>query len=77
MEILEERSLSFMFPLLRIQTDIWKQIQQEPNATALFKWVNDKVSTNLHHTPGFIHILTTRYATFSDYMTYTILFIEE
>ena len=61
MEILEERGLSFMFPLLRVQSELWRQIQVEPTATAVFKWIKEKVSENLHHTPGFINILTTWY----------------
>ncbi|XP_060572704.1 eukaryotic translation initiation factor 4 gamma 2-like, partial [Ruditapes philippinarum] len=66
MEILEERGLSFMFPLLRVQSELWKQIQAEPSATALFKWIKETVSTDLHHTPAFINVLTTsvlRYVT--------------
>ncbi|KAL4224789.1 Eukaryotic translation initiation factor 4 gamma 2 [Mactra antiquata] len=66
MEILEERGLSFMFPLLRVQSELWKQIQVEPAATALYKWIKDNVSNDLHHTPGFINVLTTsvlRYVT--------------
>lgn len=66
MEILEERSLSFMFPLLRVQTDIWKHIQTEPTANGLSKWIEDRVSPDLQHTPGFINVLTTsilRYVT--------------
>jgi translation initiation factor 4G len=62
MEILEERGLSFMFPLLRVQTELWKQIQVEPSATRLFRWIKDNVSTDLHLTPGFINVLTTRYS---------------
>ena len=60
MEILEERGLSFMFPLLRVQSELWRQIQIEPSATAVFKWIKEKVNEDLHHTSGFINILTTR-----------------
>lgn len=63
MEILEDRGLSFMFPLLRVQSELWRQIQAEPSANALFKWIKDKVDSSLHHTSGFIHILTTRFVT--------------
>lgn len=59
MEILEERGLSFMFPLLRVQSELWKQVQTDPSATSLFRWIKEKVSTDLHHKPGFIHILCT------------------
>lgn len=59
MEILEDRGLSFMFPLLRVQSELGRQIQVEPNATALYKWIKDKVDPNLHYTKGFINVLTT------------------
>lgn len=59
MEILEDRGLSFMFPLLRVQSELWRQIQAEPNATALYKWIKDKVDPSLHYTKGFINVLTT------------------
>ncbi|KAJ8298584.1 hypothetical protein KUTeg_022644 [Tegillarca granosa] len=71
MEILEDRGLSFMFPLLRVQSELWKQIQAEPGANALFKWIKDKVDSSLHHTSGFIHILTTsllKYCTYESTM---------
>lgn len=60
MEILEDRGLSFLFPLLRIQSELWKQIQTDPSATAIFKWIKDKVQNDLHQSPGFVNILTTR-----------------
>ncbi|GAB1609027.1 eukaryotic translation initiation factor 4 gamma 2, partial [Argonauta hians] len=59
MEILEDRGLSFLFPLLRIQSELWKQIQTDPSATAIFKWIKDKVQNDLHQSSGFINILTT------------------
>eukprot|EP00106_Octopus_bimaculoides_P016037 XP_014783479.1 PREDICTED: eukaryotic translation initiation factor 4 gamma 2-like [Octopus bimaculoides] len=59
MEILEDRGLSFLFPLLRIQSELWKQIQTDPSATAIFKWIKDKVQNDLHQSPGFVNILTT------------------
>lgn len=58
MEILEDRGLSFMFPLLRVQAELWKQVQAEPGATATFKWIKENVDTDLHHSAGFINILT-------------------
>ncbi|XP_012944047.1 eukaryotic translation initiation factor 4 gamma 2 [Aplysia californica] len=59
LEILEDRGLSFMFPLLRIQSELGRQIAAEPTATAVFKWVKDKVDTSLHTDPGFINVLVT------------------
>ncbi|KAK3101829.1 hypothetical protein FSP39_006674 [Pinctada imbricata] len=57
MEILEDRGLSFMFPLLRVQSELWKQIVAEPSATGLFKWIKERVDSSLQYTPGFINIL--------------------
>lgn len=28
MDVLDDRGLSFLFPLLRIQADLWKQVQK-------------------------------------------------
>lgn len=53
-EILEERGLSFMFPLLRIQADLWKQICADSNPNTLFKWIKDNLDENLQTDPGFI-----------------------
>jgi len=57
MEILEERRLSFMFPLLRVQADMWKQLRADPNPQSLYKWINENVSQKLISDPGFINIL--------------------
>ena len=59
LEILEDRGLSFMFPLLRIQSELGRQIAAEPTANAVFKWVKDKVDVSLHTDPGFINVLVT------------------
>ncbi|CAL1547022.1 unnamed protein product [Lymnaea stagnalis] len=59
MEILEDRGLSFMFPLLRIQAELTRQIAVEPTAAALYKWIKDKVEVPLQTDPGFINILVT------------------
>uniref|UniRef100_A0A0L8G7H1 MIF4G domain-containing protein n=1 Tax=Octopus bimaculoides TaxID=37653 RepID=A0A0L8G7H1_OCTBM len=69
MEILEDRGLSFLFPLLRIQSELWKQIQTDPSATAIFKWIKDKVQNDLHQSPGFVNILTTRLSFSNFFMT--------
>lgn len=65
MEILEDRGLSFMFPLLRIQAELARQIATEPSATALYKWIKEKVEVPLQTDPGFVNILVTRYALFT------------
>lgn len=57
MEILDDRGLSFLFPLLRVQQDITRQFRQDPSPTALYRWIKDHVDNKLHSNPGFISIL--------------------
>ncbi|XP_038050694.1 LOW QUALITY PROTEIN: eukaryotic translation initiation factor 4 gamma 2-like, partial [Patiria miniata] len=59
MDILEDKGLSFLFPLLRVQSDIWKQITTEPNPSALYKWIKDNIPAKLHTDKGFINALAT------------------
>lgn len=58
-EILEDRGLSFLFPLLRIQTDLTKQIQNDANPALFYKWIKENVDCSLHTVPGFINALVT------------------
>lgn len=57
--VLEDRGLSFLLPLLRLQADLGRQIAAEPSATALYKWLKDKVDARLHTDSGFITTLVT------------------
>ena len=57
MEILEDRGLSFLFPMLHIQNDLWRQIQKDPNAGNLYKWIKENVDQRLHRDKGFVNIL--------------------
>jgi len=58
-EILEDRGLTFLFPLLRIQSELWKQLQADPNPTQFYKWIKENLDP-LHHTnAGFINALMT------------------
>jgi len=59
MEILEDRGLSFLFPLLRVQSELWKQLKADPNPASLFKWIRDNVDGNLYSDPAFITMLVT------------------
>ncbi|XP_022106405.1 eukaryotic translation initiation factor 4 gamma 2-like [Acanthaster planci] len=59
MDILDDKGLSFLFPLLRVQADIWKQITTEPNPSALYKWIRDNIPTKIHADKGFINALAT------------------
>jgi len=58
-DILEERELSFLFPLLKIQAEMAKQLQANSDASAFFSWIKDKVDSNYHTSQGFISALVT------------------
>ncbi|XP_070199446.1 eukaryotic translation initiation factor 4 gamma 2-like, partial [Littorina saxatilis] len=59
LEILEDRGLSFMFPLMRVQSELGRAIAAEPSAGAIFKWIKDRVDPQLFTDPKFINILMT------------------
>lgn len=59
MDVLEDRGLNFLFPLLRIQADLWKQILADPNPPVFYKWVKENVDVSQQITPGFINALVT------------------
>ena len=65
LEILEDRGLSFMFPLLHVQSDLWKQINQNPNPTAIYKWIKENCSATLYTDPKFISIVFTKWVHWS------------
>lgn len=56
-EILEERGLSFLFPLLRVQADLCKQLQADPNPNQFYKWIKENLDVSYHADPGFINAL--------------------
>ncbi|PSN51862.1 Eukaryotic translation initiation factor 4 gamma 2 [Blattella germanica] len=58
-EILEDRGLTFLFPLLRIQSELWKQLQADPNPTQFYKWIKENLDPSHHTNPGFINALMT------------------
>ncbi|XP_044737371.1 eukaryotic translation initiation factor 4 gamma 2 [Chrysoperla carnea] len=58
-EILEDRELTFLFPLLRIQAELWKQLQADPNPQQFYKWIKENLEPSSHTDPGFINALMT------------------
>ncbi|XP_063980145.1 eukaryotic translation initiation factor 4 gamma 2 isoform X1 [Diachasmimorpha longicaudata] len=58
-EILEDRELTFLYPLLRIQGDMWRQLESDPSPQAFYKWIKDKLDPAHHSDPGFINALMT------------------
>ncbi|XP_076471182.1 eukaryotic translation initiation factor 4 gamma 2-like [Babylonia areolata] len=59
LEMLEDRGLSFLFPLMRVQSELGRQIATEPSAGAIFKWIKERVGPELFTNPKFINILVT------------------
>lgn len=58
-EILEDRSLTFLFPLLRIQADLWKQLKMDGDPNNLYKWIKENVDAVHFTDAGFVNALTT------------------
>jgi translation initiation factor 4G len=59
MQILDDRGLSFLFPLLRVEIDLMKQINVDPDPQSIHQWLCDHVDSRLYTDTGFIHILVT------------------
>lgn len=58
-ELLEDRNLGFLCPLLRIQAELWRQLEADQSPTALYKWVRDSLEPAHHTDHSFISALTT------------------
>lgn len=58
-EILDDRGLGFLFPLLRIQSDLWKQIQADSTPAQFYKWIKENLDSSCHTVPAFISALFT------------------
>ncbi|XP_049543367.1 uncharacterized protein LOC125956003 [Anopheles darlingi] len=58
-EILEDRNLSFLYPLLRVQSELWKQIQADSNPQQFYKWIKENVEPGCYADSGFITAVMT------------------
>ena len=56
-QILDDRGLGFLCPLLRIQSDLWKQIQADSTPAQFYKWIKENVDPSCYTMPGFISAL--------------------
>lgn len=56
-EILDDRSLGFLYPLLKLQGELQKQFTIDPNPQAIYKWIKDNVDAANFNDPGFITAL--------------------
>lgn len=61
LEVLEGKGLSFLFPLLKLEKELLKQIKADPSPQTIYKWIKDNISPKLHTDKGFVNILMTRY----------------
>uniref|UniRef100_A0A3P9KNC2 Eukaryotic translation initiation factor 4 gamma 2 n=1 Tax=Oryzias latipes TaxID=8090 RepID=A0A3P9KNC2_ORYLA len=69
LEILEGKGLSFLFPLMKLEKELLKQIQVDPSPQSIYKWIKDNISPKLHTDRGFVNILIT---SFLQYIAYEI-----
>lgn len=60
LEILEGKALSFLFPLMKLEKELLKQIKADPAPQTIYKWIKDNISPKLHTDKGFVNILMTR-----------------
>uniref|UniRef100_A0A8C6Q740 Eukaryotic translation initiation factor 4 gamma 2 n=1 Tax=Nothobranchius furzeri TaxID=105023 RepID=A0A8C6Q740_NOTFU len=61
LEILEGKGLSFLFPLLKLEKELLKQITSDPSPQSIYKWIKDNISPKLHTDKGFVNILMTSF----------------
>ncbi|CAG0883461.1 unnamed protein product [Cyprideis torosa] len=55
--LLETHGISFLQPLLRIQTDLVRALNADPNPTAFYKWIKENVEAEFHSSPPFVMAL--------------------
>ncbi|MCL4121464.1 UNVERIFIED_CONTAM: hypothetical protein GTU68_025152 [Idotea baltica] len=58
-DFLEERELSFLCPLLRIQADLWRALMADPSTQVFYKYIKDNLDVEHHTAPSFINALVT------------------
>ncbi|XP_075166704.1 N-acetyltransferase 1, partial [Haematobia irritans] len=58
-EILEDRSLTFLYPLLKVQSEMSKQLNANPDPTTFYKWIKANVDAKYYKEEGFISALMT------------------
>ncbi|XP_072320773.1 eukaryotic translation initiation factor 4 gamma 2a isoform X2 [Eucyclogobius newberryi] len=69
LEILDGKGLSFLFPLMKLEKELLKQIKVDPSPQSIYKWIKDNISPTLHTDKGFVNILMT---SFLQYIMYEI-----
>jgi translation initiation factor 4G len=73
-DILEERRLSFLFPLLKVQAEMMESLHSDPNPANLLDWILKNVDKEYHGFPGFTNALMTVVFRFVTQVQYRFLF---
>lgn len=58
-EVLEERQLVFLEPLLVLERELWSALEREPTAQSLYRCAKESISSEHHSSPAFITALMT------------------
>lgn len=58
-EILDDRSLTFLYPLLKVQAEMSKQLATDPDPNNFYKWIKSNVDAKHYKEEGFINALMT------------------
>ncbi|KAF6200098.1 hypothetical protein GE061_006399 [Apolygus lucorum] len=58
-EVLEERQLVFLEPLLVLERELWSALEREPTAQSLYRCAKESISAEHHTSPAFITALMT------------------
>lgn len=58
-QILEEKRLTFLCPMLLLEADLGKQLAADPNPQQFYKWIKENLETIDFNDPGFITALMT------------------
>lgn len=59
MQILEDRELEFVYPMLKIESLIFEKIQSNLSANELNEWIEKTVSPDIRNSNDFIQSLVT------------------
>ncbi|KAL1452459.1 hypothetical protein WDU94_006687 [Cyamophila willieti] len=57
--LLEKNDLIFLFPLLKIQSELWKHIKAENNPSNFYKWLKEYLEPQYLKDAGFVNALVT------------------
>lgn len=56
-EILEDRCLSFLYPMLKVQSEMMKGIQQSDSPASFYKWIKSNIDSKYYTESGFVTVL--------------------